>query len=138
MNIPTGKLNMKPVSVEKYSVTRHHLYSELRHHILPLLEDVSNLYKQFQGQEKVHLELMVFDSSLSTFALLTCSMYKLSSTYNKEAQVRLKRCLLRICLTQLACKHDEKPGHCTVASVFHCCHTIWLEHTVPHVATSQN
>lgn len=28
MHIPTGKLNMKPVSVEKYSVTRHHLYSE--------------------------------------------------------------------------------------------------------------
>ena len=81
---------------------------------------------------------MVFDSSLSPFALLTCSMYELSSTYKKKALVRLKQCLLRMCLTQLTCKHDEKPGHCTVASVFHCCHTIWLEHTVLHVATGQN
>lgn len=64
---------------------------------------------------------MVFDSLLSTFALLTCSMYKLSSTYNKQALVRLKRCLLRMCLTQLTCKHDEKPGHWTVASVFGKC-----------------
>lgn len=30
MYIPTGKLNKKPVSIEKYTVTRHHLDSELQ------------------------------------------------------------------------------------------------------------